>query len=57
MMSIAIVEDSEDESDQYRELIEAAWDDVEVDQLFNEDQARAMFDTHTAVAFAERPQF
>ena len=43
MISIAIVEDSEDESDQYRELIEAAWDDVEVDQLFNEDQARAMF--------------
>ena len=48
MMSIAIVEDSEDESDQYRELIEAAWDDVEVDQLFNEDQARAMFDRKAA---------
>jgi len=44
MIHIAIVEDSEDESDQYRELIEAAWDDVTVDQLFNEDQARSMFD-------------
>ncbi len=42
-MHIAIVEDSEDESDQYRDLLEAAWDDVVVDQLFNEDQARTMF--------------
>ena len=42
-MRIAIVEDSEDDSDQYRELLEAAWDDVTVDQLFNEDQARTMF--------------
>jgi DNA-binding response OmpR family regulator len=48
MINIAIVEDSEDESDQYRELLEAAWDDVTVDQLFNEDQARAMFDRKLA---------
>ena len=47
-MRIAIVEDSEDESDQYRELIEAAWDDVTVDQLFNEDQARTMFERKLA---------
>jgi len=40
---IAIVEDSEEESDNYRELLEAAWDDVSIDQLFNEDQARIMF--------------
>ena len=44
MIHIAIVEDSEDESNQYRDLLEAAWDDVAVDQLFNEDQARTMFD-------------
>lgn len=42
-MNIAIVEDSEEESDSYRELLEAAWDGVHVDQLFNEDQARRMF--------------
>lgn len=48
MIHIAIVEDSEDESDQYRDLLEAAWDDVAVDQLFNEDQARNMFDRKQA---------
>lgn len=47
-MHIAIVEDSEDDSDQYRELLEAAWDDVTVDQLFNEDQARTMFERKLA---------
>ncbi|MEM6483933.1 MAG: hypothetical protein AAF662_02950 [Pseudomonadota bacterium] len=38
-MKIAIIEDQEDVSDSYRELIEAAWENVEIDQLFNEDQA------------------
>ncbi len=39
-MKIAIVEDHEDDSDSYAELIRAAWDDVEIDQLFNEEQAK-----------------
>jgi len=52
MIQIAIVEDSEDDSDQYRELLEAAWDEVTVDQLFNEDQARAMFDRKLAAGEA-----
>lgn len=42
-MRIAIIEDNEHDSDQYREIIEAAWEGVEVVQLFNEPQAKTAF--------------
>jgi DNA-binding response OmpR family regulator len=41
-MRIAIIEDNERDSEQYREILEAAWDGVEVVQLFNESQAQVM---------------
>jgi DNA-binding response OmpR family regulator len=39
-MRIAIIEDSEDWSNEYRAALEAGLDDPVIDQLFNEDQAR-----------------
>lgn len=42
-MKIAIVEDNEQDSDQYREILEAAWEGVQVVQLFNEAQAKTAF--------------